>query len=322
MVLGTAPFAAVAAVSEADRERVRWRALSDGRWEVRTAAVVALNSTADNAVPAFLRTGLSAAISRANAFERANVAEIRYWLRISPVDSAVHIGCERALAATHDEKQDFIDTGLAVAQELDASGQYEHDREVAAQAQEDRNFVASLAETDPGPQVRAAAATAISRGTDADIADFFDYYWTAGARLDDEAYRLAISDLDLRGTAALARLREAALAAEAAEAGASGEAAEKLRAETLAAWQAVATAAGGTSENWAAERDRAAAQAARWHDVAEHAQGATTEQDWAGVLARAGTNASAWEDAVRWAQEQAARWAQLADEARAEAVVR
>jgi hypothetical protein len=250
------------------------------------------------------------------------VAEINYWLRISPTDSAVHLGCDRALTATHDEKHDFVETGLAIAQELDESGQQQHDGQVAAQAQADRDFVATLAQTDPGPQVRAAAAAAIARGTDADIADFFDYYWAAGARLDDEAYKLAISDLDLKGNAALARLRDAALAAQAAEAAASGEAAEKLHAETVAAWHAVATAATGTSVDWAAERDRAAEQAAMWGTVADHAGGATTEQDWAAVVARAGDSITDWQDAVRWAQEQADEWARLADEADGKAGLR
>jgi Short repeats of unknown function len=319
--VGTA-VPASADATQADRERVQWRAMSDGRWEVRVAAAVALNSSSPDAVPAFLRTGLASAMNRAIAFERADVAEINYWLRISPERSAVHIGCERALVATHDEKHDFVETGLEIAQEQDASGQQQQDDEVAQQAQEDRDFVAALAETDPGPQVRAAAATAITRGTDADIADFFDYYWAASARLDDEAYRLAISDLDLKGNASMARLRDAALAAEAAEAAASGEAAEKLHAETVAAWRAVAMAATGTSVNWAAERDRAAAQAAMWADVAAHAQGATTEQDWAAVLQQAGTSITAWQDAVRWATEQAAMWAQLADEANGKGGVR
>jgi hypothetical protein len=318
--VGTAAPASAAA-TQADRERVQWRAMSDGRWEVRVAAAVALNSSSPDAVPAFLRTGLASAMNRAITFERADVAEINYWFRISREGTAVYLGCERALVATHDEKHDFVETGLEIAQEQDDAGQQQHDHEVAKQAQEDRDFVAGLAATDPGPQVRAAAATAIARGADADIADFFDYYWAAGARLDDEAYRLAISDLDLKGNAAMARLRDAALAAEAAEAAASGEAAEKLHAETVAAWRAVATAATGTSVNWAAERDRAAAQSAMWANVAEHARGATTEQDWAAVLAQAGNSVTAWQDAVRWATEQAAMWTQLADEAAGRASV-
>ncbi|MBU2668859.1 hypothetical protein KOI35_35650 [Actinoplanes bogorensis] len=306
---------AAAAATQADRERVQWRAMSDGRWEVRTAAAVALNSSDPNAITKFLATGLTAAINRAASFERSNVAEISYWLRISPSTSYVRFGCERALTATHDEKDEFVRTGLAILQDLDASGQQQHEEEVAQQAQADRDFVASLADSDPGPQVRAAAVAAITGGEDADIADFFRYYWAAGARLDDEAYKRVISDLDLKGNAALERLRQAALAAAAAEAGASGEAAEKLHAETVAAWRAVSTSAGGTSVDWAAERDRAAAQADKWRAVAEHAEGATTEQDWAGVLTRARDSVTDWEDAVRWAEDQSRLWAQIAQEA-------
>jgi hypothetical protein len=32
------------------------------------------------------------------------------------------------------------------------------------------------------------------------------------------------------------------------------------------------------------------------------------------VVAQAGTNAAAWQDAVRWAEQQTAEWARLADE--------
>lgn len=308
---------AIAAASQADRDRVQWRAMSDGRWEVRSAAAVALDNRDPDidAITAFIRTGLTAAANRAVIFERANVAEINYWLRISPGDSAVYLGCERALKATHDEKDEFVRVGLAIAQELDASGQHQQEEQVAQQDRTDRAFVASIAASDPGLHVQQAAAAAIAGGEDADIADFFTYYWAAGARLDDEAYRLAISDLDLKGNATMARLRQAALAAEAAEVGASGEAAEKLRAETVAAWHAVATAAIGTSVNWAAERDQAAKQAGKWAAVAEHARGATTEQNWAAVVARAGTNVIAWQDAVRWAEKQAADWVRIAAEA-------
>jgi hypothetical protein len=313
----TVTIAPAAAASQADRERVQWRALSDGRWEVRQAAAVALNKTPSPSDPdpvaTFLRTGLTAAMNRAALFERNNNTTLEVEKRNSRPGSFVHIGCDRALRATHDDKDDFIRFGLEAAREADQEDPQQV--EVATQAQADRDYVASLAESDPGPQVKAAAVAAITAGEDQDIADFFSYYWAAGARLDDEAYKLAISDLDLKGNAKMAQLRAAALRAQAAEEGLSGEALEKARAETASAWRAVQVSAAGASVDWTAEAARAAEQSAKWAAVAAYAEGATTEQDWAAVVARARTDATAWQDAVRWAEQQAAAWAQLAEEA-------
>ena len=69
-----------------------------------------------------------------------------HWSR----DSAVRLGCERRLTVTHDEKDEFVRVGLAIAQELDASGQHQHEEEVAQQAQADRDFVASIAASGSG----------------------------------------------------------------------------------------------------------------------------------------------------------------------------
>jgi hypothetical protein len=302
--------------SEAQRDRVRWRALSDPRWEVRSTASAALTSKAGTAITDFLVTGLSAAERRAVTFERNNIAEITHALRTSTSTSVVHEASERALRATHDEKEDFVRFGLAEAKRLDAEGVKQHDDVVAAQAAADRAYVAELARTDPGAQVRSAASFAANSGRDEDLAEFFAYYWAAAARLDDEAYRMKLAGLDVRGNAALERARKAVLAAQAAEKGASGEAAAKLHAQTLAAWAAVADSAGGTSVDWAAERDRASHEAEAWGRVAAYATGATTEQDWAGVLARAENSRAAWTAAVAKATKEAADWKVLADQAR------
>jgi hypothetical protein len=315
LLLPSAAAAAGTPADEAQRDRVRWRSQSDPRWEVRASAAAALTSASTTAVPTFLATGLSAAERRAVTFERTNVSQITVALRTSPSTTLVHLASERALHATHDEKDDFIRVGLAEARRLDAEGAGQHHDEVAAQAAEDRAYVADLARTDPGAQVRSAASLAANSGRDEDVAEFFTYYWAAGARLDDEAYRLKLAALDSKGNAALDRLRTAALAAKAAEQAASGEAAAKLHAETVAAWTALADSAGGTSVDWAAERDRAAAQADMWGRVAVYATGATTEQDWAGILARANTSQAAWAAALAEATRQAALWKVLADDA-------
>ncbi len=305
-----------AAATDAQRDRVRWLAVIDARWEVRGDAAIALKDESANAISKFLSTGLDAAIRRAATFEQRNIIEIKHALATSTVESAVHHGSRRALTATHDEKDEFVRNGLAEARRRDAAGDNQHREDVAKQAKEDREYVAALARTDPGAQVRSAARFAANSGRDKDLAEFFSHYWAAGARLDDEAFRLKLVDLDAKGIAALQRLRAAALAAKAAEDAASGEAKAKLHAETVAAWKALAASAEGTSVDWAAERDRAADHAAAWGRVAEHATGATTQQDWAGVLARAGNSREAWAEAMEEAARQAAFWMDLADDAR------
>lgn len=316
LILPTAAMAAGTPADEDQRDRVRWRAQSDPRWEVRSAAGAALTSSSPTAIPDFLLTGIPAAERRATTDERNNVTQITLALRTSPSASLTHLASDRALHATHDEKDAFIRFGLAEARRLDAEGAGQHEGEVARQAAEDRAYVAQLAVTDPGAQVRSAASFAANSGRDEDLAEFFSYYWAAGARLDDEAYRLKLADLDSKGHAALDRLRAAALAAQAAEEAAGGEAAEKLHAETVAAWEAVADSAGGTSIDWAAERDRAAAEAEAWGQVAGYATAATTEQDWAGALARAGDSLAAWNAAAAEAADQSVFWQIQADEAR------
>ncbi len=320
-----APAAAAraAAAPAVQRARVLWRSVADPRWEVRDAAADALTSTKGDAVADFLATGLRAAEARAKEFERINMEEIRYVFDHSTSGSAVHQASKRALTATHDEKEEFVQRGLAAAVRLDAAGDKQHKVKVAKQTEEDRLYVAELARTHPGAQVRSAARFAVNSGRDEDLAEFFAYYWAAGARLDDEAYRLKLVNLDVRGNAAMQRLRAAAVAAQAAEKGASAEAAAKLRAETVAAWNAVAASADGTSVDWAAERDRAAGQADAWGRVVKHAEDAKakqengeSKQDWAAVIVQAGNSRDAWNSAVQEATRQAAFWLTQAEQAR------
>jgi hypothetical protein len=319
--IGAAAAAASAvAATEMQRDRVHWRAVSDPRWEVRTAAGAAAAAAANDpqgvAIVDFLTIGLAKAELRAASFERNNVSVIKYAVRNSATGSAVRRAGTRALTATHDEKDEFVRRGLDEAKRQDLADQDQHAGEVAAQAQEDRDYIAELARTDPGAQVRSAASFAANSGRDEDVAEFFAYYWAAGARLDDEAYRLRLADLDATGAASLERLRGAALTAQAAELAESGAAAEKLHVETVAAWAALAASAEGTSVDWAAERDRAAAQADAWGAVAAFAVGATTVQDWAGVIARAGNSRQAWTVAAEQAARQTAVWLAIARDAR------
>jgi hypothetical protein len=318
-----APLPAAAAsgtaATEQQRDRVRWRAVSAAEWEVRAAARAALTDSRDTAVPNFIAVGLGQAERRADAFEATNISKLKHLMITSGGNSAVYLASKRALAASHDDKDEFFRNGLTEAQRQDAESAGQHQAEVAKQAQPDRDYVAELARTDPGAQVRSAARFATNSGRDEDIAEFFAYYWAAGAHLDKEAYGLRLADLDATGAASLERLHAAVVAAQAAEHAATGAAAEKLHVDTVAAWTALAESADGASIDWAAERDRAAAQEDAWRGVAEFAGTARTAQDWAGVIVRALNSGEAWTEAAKQATKQAADWLAIAQDARSNA---
>ena len=109
---GAAPPSASASVSpgaatEATLDRVRMLAVFDARWEVRSGARGALDAKGE-APDVFLAAGFNAAVLRAAEFERSNMVQIRTAIRTSRSGSAVRKASQRALVATHDEKEAFV----------------------------------------------------------------------------------------------------------------------------------------------------------------------------------------------------------------------
>ncbi len=151
----------------------------------------------------------------------------------------VNAAARTALKGTDPDRAAFVSTGYERAQQRDRevrAADTEHQQEVAAR---ERDFVAALAATDPGGEVRTAAQWALRPGaTDADVAEFFGYGWATGATLDLEGHRLRIADGETRRHHALTLLLRKALAAEEALKGAADAA--KARAEAEAAWRSVA----------------------------------------------------------------------------------
>ncbi|MFD8494895.1 hypothetical protein [Amycolatopsis sp. NPDC059657] len=304
----------------ADRARVKRIAKRDPRPEVQTSAWTALlSSRGDEAIAEFLATGLDKARARAADNARRNTGIIQRTITTSLTGSNVRVTAERALLGTDTEKDEYVRTGFDKAQEADRLNDNKYEQHVAEQARADRDYVTDLSVNDPGPQVRAAASRALRDGDDAGIADFFAYYWASAAKLDNEAFRMFTADRDALWQNSVKRLLEAALAAERTERETSGVLADKARADAIAAWRTLADVAGQSTVNWMAERDKAAAQAAAWSGVADHAHAATTGQDWASVLARAGANQASWAEEAEWAVTQAAKWAATAEQARASA---
>ncbi|WET81047.1 hypothetical protein P3102_07395 [Amycolatopsis sp. QT-25] len=307
-------------VEQAERSRVRRIATRDYRPEVTAEAWHAiLSSRGAEAIREFLDFGYQKAKNRAAETVARNTRYIGDVNRFSIPGSAVRATSTRILQGSDAEKADYVQSGLAKAQELDRINDNRYEEKFAAQVQADRDYVTDLATRDPGPQVRAAAGRALSVGDDVAIGLFFKYYWASAAKLDDEAFRRNAADLDAVWHSKIRLLTEAALAAEKAERESSGELARKARADAIAAWRSIDGQAGQSSVDWAAERDKAASQAAAWAEVAAHARAATTGQDWASVIARAEQGNTSWADEAEWAVQQAGVWQAIAAQARANA---
>ncbi|PNE16061.1 hypothetical protein B1H26_27590 [Amycolatopsis sp. BJA-103] len=294
--------------------------MRDYRPEVTAEAWHAiLSSRGAEAIREFLESGYQKAKTRAAETVARNTRYIEDVNRFSIPGSAVRATSSRVLRGSDSEKGEYVQGGLTKAQELDRINGNRYEEKVAAQARADRDYVAELAARDPGPQVRAAAERALSVGDDVAIGLFFKYYWASAAKLDDEAFRRGAADLDAAWHSKIRLLTEAALAAEKAERESSGELARKARADAIAAWRSIDDQASQSSVNWVAERDKAAAQAAAWAEVAAHARASTTEQDWASVIARAEQGNTSWADEAEWAVQQAGTWQAIAAQARANA---
>ncbi len=301
---------------------VRRLAEKDARSDVRLAAWNALLSKdVDAAVARFLAPGggyeTAKARSAQNVARNADVIR-RVLATTSPLTSpAVYAAATRASRGTFDEQDEFVRAGLDQARAQDERGDNQKDKEVARQAQADRDFVAGLAEHDPGPWVRAAAGRAVRTGSDADLVEFFGYEWASAARCDAQAYHVRMADQDLLWRSRLSQVVAFAEEAEAAVARAEAAVVEKARAAAAQAWRTVADHAGTVALSWDTERTRTAEQVKTWATVAEFARAATTTQDWKTISDRAGENGGTWTEEQTWAQTQATQWRQIAETARA-----
>jgi hypothetical protein len=305
--------------SKVYRDRVLRIGAIDSRPEVRSAAWAALTSSRGAiAVKEFLTTGVYAARQRAADNARRNKDYITRVNRNAVPGSAVANSSARMLKSftTDEERARYVQTGLAEAQELDRVNNDRDQERFAEQAKADRDYVAQLAATDPGPQVRDAAARALAAGTDYDIGLFFKYHWASAAALDQEAFRRFVADQDAIWLVRITVLIEAAEAAEKAERESSGELARKARLEAIGHWRAIQTDSNASSVNWEGERDNADSQAASWAAIVAHARAASTGQDWASVIARGDEAGRAWADHARDAVAQAAAWKSIAERAR------
>jgi hypothetical protein len=295
------------------RKLVRRLAGKDPRAAVRADAWVAWADENDDVVFEFLDFGLAAAEQRAAETASADADFCRRVLLTYTAAYApeVNAAAQRALAGTDSDRDLFVRTGFAAAQQRDRLAREADGSQQEALAEADRQYVRTLATHDPGAQVRAAAAWATRpESTDADVVEFFAYGWATGAELDLEAHRLRDAEQEARWLATVRRLVADAQEAERAALEASGEIEVQLRDAAARAWQRVGEQTGAPRVAWADAAQVARDQAANWAAVAAAAQ-AATGPNWQAVRDAADPTRAAWAAEQDWAAGQAGFWADL-----------
>ncbi|WP_240351336.1 hypothetical protein [Streptomyces olivoreticuli] len=307
-----------AAAAEDARNRVLKIAKSNLPAEVRVSAWNALRSSrGDVAITEWLAPGggYDAAKQRMRTTRSRNTA---FCERVVSTHTAefspeVRAAAERALKGTDADRAAFVRTGYAEAQQRDRSAREadaQHWQEVAAN---ERDFVRTLEEHDPGEQVRVAAQWALRAGsTDADVAEFFGYGWAAGAALDLDGYRMRVADAEVLRHRTLTLLIEKATAAERDLKNAADTA--KARAEAEQAWKAVAEHADAARKAWLAEQDTAKAQAESWRNIAKTAK-ESADGLWKNIAGSAEANQDSWAKEQTEAAGSAAFWKDMFDRA-------
>jgi hypothetical protein len=299
------------------RKLVRRLAGKDPRAAVRADAWVAWADENDDVVFEFLDFGLAAAEQRAAETASADADFCRRVLLTYTAAYApeVNAAAQRALAGTDSDRNLFVRSGFAAAEQRDRLAREADGTQQEALAEADRQYVRTLATHDPGTQVRAAAAWATRPdATDADVVEFFAYGWATGAELDLEAHRLRDAEQEARWLATVRRLVVDAQEAERAALEASGEIEVQLREAAARAWQRVGEQTDAPRTAWGDAAQVARDQAANWAAVAAAAQ-AATGPNWQAVRDAADPTRAAWAAEQDWAAEQAGFWADLLTQA-------
>ncbi|OKH99703.1 hypothetical protein A6A06_21695 [Streptomyces sp. CB02923] len=313
------PSQVAAAAADEARASVLRLAKSVLPAEIRASAWNALRSTrGDAAIAEWLAPGggYDAAKQRVRDARSRNRAFCERVVSTHPAGFSpeVRSAAERALKGTDADRAAFVKTGYAEAQQRDRvqrDADAQHRLEVG---ERHRAFVRSLAEADPGEQVRVAAQWALRPGSvDADVAEFYGYGWATGAALDVEAYRLRVADTEVRRHHVLSMLIARAVAAE--EALKSSADAAKARAEAERAWQAVSGHADGAHTAWLDEQRAAGAQAESWQSIARLAKEGA-DAIWEKIAAPAEARQGDWAQERTEAAGTAAFWKDMLDRAR------
>lgn len=301
-----------------NREFVRLVAGSHPQELVRADAwMVLISDGGDAAVNEFVETGLWDAVRRADEVEAWNADFVRRVLATFTAEYSpeVHAAALHAVNGADSDRETFVRTGFAAAQERDRQARAAEGSQAAALVAEDRAFVRGLAENDPGPQVRVAAAWATRTGaTDDDLVAFFADGWAHAAVLDLESHRRQEMESDARWRATARRLVTDAQEAERAALEAAEEVREQARAMAAMAWRAAADQTTAPRGAWAEAEQVALRQAENWRAVAA-AAAAASGPNWDAIAGPAARNGSAWTAERDWAADQARMWNALLTQA-------
>ncbi|WP_432087917.1 ALF repeat-containing protein [Streptomyces sp. bgisy095] len=310
---GEAEAVLTAAAARA-REEVRRIALSGLPAELRTSAWHALRQVGgDEVITTWMGPGggYEAAKQRLRDTRTRNRLFCERVVRTHPVSfaPATRAAAERALKGSDADRAAFVKTGYAQAQLADRTARETAATEQQAVRERDREFVRTVAERDPGEQVRASAQWALRpAATDADVREFYGFGWVTGAAVDLEGHRMRNADSEVLRHRSLTLLVGAAVEAEEGLRTASDPTA--ARAEVRRAWQAVAGQARTADAAWRAERDHAVRQADTWKGVRVLAS-AAPEEMWKRLAAPAGDNEQSWSKEGQEAAGAAAFWQEI-----------
>jgi hypothetical protein len=302
--------------AEEDRLYVRYLAFYDQREIVRTVARNAVTVRKDlipAAVARFISTNMDYAIKRARELDARNKDFAERVRATHTVEFApeVHAAAVYALSKGPVALEAFARTGYAAAMQRDRAFREASGEQAAALDDIDRAFVAHLRDTDPGPNVQAAAGLALR--SDADMVEFYAYDWAAAAAVDLQIHQTQAANADAVWRATVRTLLADAKAAHEAALLAVGEAREQARAEAALAWQLLGNQADPAKSTWAAAVEVAEKQAANWQQVALAAAAAADNPNWESITGRAQGNAELWAVEHTTAAGQAAYWTALLD---------
>jgi hypothetical protein len=311
---------AAADQAAADRAFVRYLAGKDARSPVRTDAWVALmSSRGDEAVAEFLATGFDYAKSRAAQTRSRNLDFAKRVLATNTAEYApeVHRVAQRAVNGSDADRDVFVRTGYAAAQQADRVAREVSGELAKALVKKDWDYVLGLSVADPGPQVRGAAAWASrTDASDTDIIEFFAYGWASAARFDIESNRTRNVDADATWRVTVRRLIVDAQAAEQAAVDAAAEAAAAAKAAAARAWQAVGEQTSPPRSAWTEAQSVADRQAVNWQKVLDAANN-ETGPNWQPIVEPAIANQAEWTAERDWAADRSRFWDDLLAEARA-----
>ncbi|WP_199752793.1 hypothetical protein [Actinoplanes sp. ATCC 53533] len=298
----------------AEREFLLWLAQSDERAMVRSTAWSALLS--DEGYPAiqrFFDSEYDYAEQLSASSRTRNKDFVAYVLAtcVPTYAREVCVAAQRASRGTDADREAFVRTGYAGAKERDRRVREAAGKEAAALVEADRAVVAVLRDSDPGAQVRAAAAWALRPGSvDGDVVEFFAYGWAHAAGLDVRAYRTQLAADEVAWRRTVNRLIAEAQAAELAARAAAGEAAAQARRAAAQAWATVADNTGPARVAWQRAEQVALAQAETWRQVAA-AAAANQSPNWTPVLGTADTMGRQWTVERDQVSVQSAYWTGL-----------